>query len=179
VQVNNRLLKQIVETLDSIKLLIKGIGSYFLTVLDNSLHPEFDQLLGFDLSNTLNLAKEFHVTLQVEDPASEWTRPPSRYDQLAKTYTGLIGNIPLAIDINIVPVHPGRSKRISLQSSPQELNFSGNTVLQTMPAVVYVSILNLQYISTIGRYFHMSWHLELLLLRINSNGVFRLHIQSS
>jgi hypothetical protein len=106
VQINNRLLKQIVRSLDSIKIVNKMDWEFIFTILDNSLHPEFDQLLGFDLSNTLKLAKEFHVTLQVEDPASEWTRPPSRYDQLAKTYTGLIGNIPLAIDINIVPVHP-------------------------------------------------------------------------
>ena len=106
VQVNNRLLRQIVVSLDSIKVFNKRDWELIFTVLDNSLHPEFDQLLGFDLTNTLKLAKEFHVTLQVEDPQSEWTRPPSRYDQLAKAYAPLLGNIPLAIDINIVPVHP-------------------------------------------------------------------------
>ena len=110
VLVNNRLLKQIIGTLDSIKTVNKRDWEFIFTILDNSLHPEFDQLLGFDLPNTLKLAKEFSVTLQVEDPQSEWTRPPSRYDQLAKTYAGLIGNIPLAIDINIVPVHPKDQK---------------------------------------------------------------------
>jgi hypothetical protein len=110
VQVNNRLLRQIVVSLDSIKVFNNRDWELIFTVLDNSLHPEFDQLLGFDLSNTLKLAKEFYVTLQVEDPQSEWTRPPSRYGQLAKAYAPLIGNIPLAIDINIVPVHPANQK---------------------------------------------------------------------
>jgi hypothetical protein len=106
VQVNNRLLEQIVVSLDSLKVFDNRDWELIFTVLDNSLHPEFDQLLGFDLTNTLKLAKKFHVTLQVEDPESEWTRPPSRYEQLAKAYTPLLGEIPLAIDINIVPVHP-------------------------------------------------------------------------
>jgi hypothetical protein len=106
VQVNNRLLRQIVVSLDSIKVFNNKDWELIFTVLDNSLHPEFDQLLGFDLPNTLKLAKEFYITLQVEDPQSEWTRPPSRYEQLAKAYSPLLGNIPLAIDINIVPVHP-------------------------------------------------------------------------
>ena len=110
VQVNNRLLRQIVVSLDSIKVFDKRDWELIFTVLDNSLHPEFDRLLGFDLPNTLKLAKEFHVTLQVEDPESEWTRPPSRYEQLAKAYAPLLGNIPLAIDINIVPVHPKDQK---------------------------------------------------------------------
>jgi hypothetical protein len=106
VLINNRLLRQIVTSLDSIKTAGSRDWEFIFTILDNSLHPEFDQLLGFDLPNTLKLAKEFHAALQVEDPASEWTRPPSRYDQLAKTYARINGDVPLAIDINIVPVHP-------------------------------------------------------------------------
>jgi hypothetical protein len=106
VLVNNRLLRQIVSSLDSVRTTGKRDWEFIFTVLDNSLHSEFDQLLGFDLSATIRLAKDYHATLQVEDPASEWTRPPSRYEQLAKAYTGIIGNTPLAIDINIVPVHP-------------------------------------------------------------------------
>jgi len=110
VQVNNKLLRQIVVSLDSIKVFNNRDWELIFTVLDNSLHPEFDQLLGFDLPNTLKLAKEFYITLQVEDPQSEWIRPPSRYDQLAKVYAPLLGNISLAIDINIVPVHPANQK---------------------------------------------------------------------
>ena len=106
VMVNDRLLRQIVSTLDSVKVTDKRDWEFIFTVLDNSLHPEFDQLLGFDLPNTLKLAKEFHAALQVEDPASEWTRPPSRYQQLANYYKGVVGEIPFAIDINIVPIHP-------------------------------------------------------------------------
>jgi hypothetical protein len=106
VQVNNQLLRQIVTSLDSIRISDKRDWEFIFTVLDNSLHPEFDQLLGFDLPNTLKLAKEFHAVLQVEDPSSEWTRPPSRYDQIAKYYKGIVGDIPFAIDINFVPIHP-------------------------------------------------------------------------
>ena len=106
VDVNNRLLRQIVVALDSVRTADKRDWEFIFTVLDNSLHPEFDQLLGFDLPNTLKLAIEYHAALQVEDPSSEWSRPPSRYDQLAKAYTGSIGDIPFAIDINIVPIHP-------------------------------------------------------------------------
>jgi hypothetical protein len=110
VSVNNMLLRQIITSIDSVKVLNKRDWELMFTVLDNSLHPEFDQLLGFDLNNTLKLAKEFSVTLQVEDPLSEWTRPPSRYEQLAKAYEPVLGNIPLAIDINIVPLHPPDQK---------------------------------------------------------------------
>jgi hypothetical protein len=110
IKVNNRLLEQIVTSIDSVKVFNNRDWELIFTVLDNSLHPEFDQLLGFDLKNTITLAKEFHVTLQVEDPQSEWTRPPSRYDQLAKAYIPLLGEVPLAIDINVVPVHPKNQK---------------------------------------------------------------------
>ena len=103
--VNNSLLSKIVNSIDSIKVADSRDWELEFTVLDNSLHPEFDRLLGFDLPNTIKLARKFHSTLQVEDPASEWTRPPIRYDQLAKTYADLAPGMDLAIDINIVPVH--------------------------------------------------------------------------
>ena len=108
--VNNRLLRHIVSSLDSVRTNDKRDWEFIFTVLDNSLHPEFDQLLGFDLPSTIKLAKDYQATLQVEDPASEWSRPPSRYDQLAKSYIGKIGNTPFAIDINIVPIHPVNQK---------------------------------------------------------------------
>ena len=138
VQVNNRLLKQIVGTLDSIKIVNKRDWELIFTVLDNSLHPEFDQLLGFDLSNTLKLAKQFHVTLQVEDPQSEWTRPPSRYDQLAKAYAEIIGDVPLAIDINIVPIHPANQKGFaSAQPTGTELFLQYNIADNTCSRVCF------------------------------------------
>jgi hypothetical protein len=110
VLVNNRLLRYIVSSLDSVRTNDKRDWEFIFTVLDNSLHPEFDQLLGFDLASTIKLAQEFHSTLQVEDPASEWTRPPDRYQELANAYSGILGNTPFAIDINIVPVHPPTQK---------------------------------------------------------------------
>lgn len=108
--VNNRLLRYIVSSLDSMRINDKRDWEFIFTVLDNSLHPEFDQLLGFDLVNTIKLAQEYNAALQVEDPASEWTRSPNRYQELANAYSGILGNTKFAIDINIVPVHPPTQK---------------------------------------------------------------------
>ena len=84
-----------------------------LTIADNSLHPEFDQLLGFDMHSTLELLQKYNVTLQIEDPFTEWTKPPERYTDLGKTYRRYIGHRPFIIDINVVPVHPPDQKGYS------------------------------------------------------------------
>jgi hypothetical protein len=76
------------------------------TIVDNTLHPEFDRLLGFDLNATLALLKEFDITLNVEDPYMEWTEPPIRYRHLRETLVSLIPDRRSMIDINVVPVHP-------------------------------------------------------------------------
>jgi hypothetical protein len=45
------------------------------------------------------------MTMQVEDPMSEWVRPPARYTEMAATYREALGTHPFSIDINVVPVH--------------------------------------------------------------------------
>ncbi len=103
--VNNRLLRQVVEFVAAFKSTKKRDWELINTIIDNSLHPEFDYLLGFDLASTLRLLNELDVTLNVEDPLSEWTQPPSRYRQLRTTLgTSLPGRRSM-IDINVVPVH--------------------------------------------------------------------------
>jgi hypothetical protein len=84
-----------------------------LTIVDNSLHPEFDDLLGFDMNRTLNLLKEFDVTLQVEDPYLEWMKPPERYIATGDYYRRLLGDRPFIIDVNVVPMKPDRRKDFS------------------------------------------------------------------
>jgi hypothetical protein len=104
--VNNRLLRQVVGHLAELKKTGKRDWELIHTIVDNTLHPEFDRLLGFDLNATLSLLKEFDITLNVEDPYMEWIEPPIRYRRLRETLLSLIPERSSMIDINTVPVHP-------------------------------------------------------------------------
>jgi hypothetical protein len=114
VDVNNSLLSQVIHTLDSLNIARKRNWEMILTIADNSLHPEFEQLLGFDIHSTLELLQKYNLTLQVEDPYTEWTRPPERYTDLGKTYRRYLGDRPFIIDINVVAVHPPDQKGYSV-----------------------------------------------------------------
>jgi hypothetical protein len=114
VEVNNSLLSQVLHAVDSLNTARKRNWEMILTIADNSLHPEFDQLLGFDMHSTLELLQKYNVTLQVEDPFTEWTNPPERYTDLGKTYRRYLGDRPFIIDINVVPVHPPDQKGYSV-----------------------------------------------------------------
>jgi len=114
VEVNNGLLRQVIKELDSLNRRQRRNWEMILTIADNSLHPEFDQLLGYDLHNTLELVKEYRMTLQVEDPYMEWTKPPERYSRLGETYHRFLGDHPFIIDINVVPVHSPEEKSYSI-----------------------------------------------------------------
>ena len=85
----------------------------FLTIIDNSIHPEFDDLLGFSLKTTVRLVDTFHLTLHVEDPLTEWLKPPDRYRSMGEFYRSLLGSRTFMIDINVVPVMPARRKFFS------------------------------------------------------------------
>jgi hypothetical protein len=104
--VNNRLLRRVVESIVDLGKKGKRDWEMIHTIVDNTLHPEFDRLLGFDLTSTLALLKEFHVTLNVEDPYMEWVEPPARYSRLRGTLVSMIPESSSMIDINVVPVHP-------------------------------------------------------------------------
>ena len=85
-----------------------GTGELVLTIVDNSLHPEFDDLLGFSMSETVALLREFDVTLMVEDPYPEWSTPPWRYRGIRSHYGTLLGGRPFLIDVNVVPMAEDR-----------------------------------------------------------------------
>ena len=104
--VNNRLLRRVVEFILDLEKRGKRDWELIHTIVDNTLHPEFDYLLGFDLDATLKLVKECGVTLNVEDPYMEWDEPPVRYRRLRQTLLSLIPERPSMIDINVVPIHP-------------------------------------------------------------------------
>jgi hypothetical protein len=106
VEVNNSLLNRVVCALDSLNIARRRNWEIILTIADNSRHPEFEQLLGFDMQSTLELVRKYNLTLEVEDPYTEWTKPPERYTDLGKTYRRYLGDRPFIIDINVVPVHP-------------------------------------------------------------------------
>jgi hypothetical protein len=79
-----------------------------LTIVDNTLHPEFDDLLGFDMNETVALTQQFGLTLNVEDPYTEWSRPPDRYTAMRANYRRLLGGSGFMIDVNVVPLEEDR-----------------------------------------------------------------------
>ncbi len=84
-----------------------------LTIVDNTLHPEFDDLLGFDMNATVGIAREFGLTLDVEDPYTEWSSPPERYTAMHGTYRSLLGGHPYIFDVNVVPLEEDRKPHFS------------------------------------------------------------------
>jgi hypothetical protein len=60
--------------------------------------------LGVDSRRIAGLMKEFDFTLQVEDPAEHWMKPPERYARFAQTYRKLVKDPKkLMFDINVMP----------------------------------------------------------------------------
>jgi hypothetical protein len=92
-----------------------GSGELILTIVDNALHPEFDDLLGFNMNETVAIAGQFGLTLNVEDPYTEWSRPPERYTAMGKYYRRLLGGRSFMIDVNVVPLVEDRRERFSTE----------------------------------------------------------------
>ncbi len=75
-----------------------------VTMLD-SLHSTYVRpAVGIDSRRIAALMREFDFTLQVEDSAEHWRRPPDRYRRFAETYLRLVPDRRrLMFDINVVP----------------------------------------------------------------------------
>jgi hypothetical protein len=112
-QVNVSTQNSLFAELDRINRQQKRNWELILTIVDNSMHPEFDDLLGFDMSRATELLKEFDVTLQVEDPYLEWAKPPERYLTVGAYYRRLLGDRPFIIDVNVVPMKRERKEEFS------------------------------------------------------------------
>jgi len=112
-QVNVSTQHRLFSELDRINREQKRNWELVLTIVDNSMHPEFDDLLGFDMNHALELLKEFDVTLQVEDPYLEWNKPPERYVAVGAHYRRFLGDRPFIIDVNVVPMKRERKKNFS------------------------------------------------------------------
>ena len=104
IDVNNRLLHRVVACLDRLKQARQRQWELMLTVVDDSRHPEFRNLFAYDRDHTLALVRQYRMTLQVEDPYSEWAKPPERYVAISAMYRPLLRDLPFLIDINVVPV---------------------------------------------------------------------------
>jgi len=75
-----------------------------VTMLDSLEHPEVTPDIGVDSTAIVGLMREFPFTLQVEDPASAWENPPTRYLRLAKRYQSILpAGARFMIDINVIP----------------------------------------------------------------------------
>ncbi len=81
-----------------------------VTMLDAHQVPSLSDSLGIDMDGTISLINRFNATLQVEDPASEWSKAPSRYAALGEHYKHVALRRPYVIDINVLPVHPANQK---------------------------------------------------------------------
>jgi hypothetical protein len=103
--VNNRLLRRVVEFILDLEKQGKRDWELIHTIVDNSLHPEFDRLFGFDLDTTLALVRRCGITLNVEDPYMEWDKPPVRYRRLREWLNSILPEGSSMIDLNIVPFH--------------------------------------------------------------------------
>jgi hypothetical protein len=78
-----------------------------VTMLDSLEHPEVTSDTGVDSMAIVSLTREYPFTLQVEDPASAWKNPPSRYLRLAERYrTILPAGKQFMLDINVIPNRP-------------------------------------------------------------------------
>ncbi len=103
---NRRLLRAILGAVDEAS---RGRGrpwETIVTLIDVLGHPELSDQLGVDGPRTIETLNRHQATLQVEDPARDWAKPPERYKELGERYRGLRLSRPFSIDINVVPVHP-------------------------------------------------------------------------
>ncbi|TLY31334.1 MAG: hypothetical protein E6K56_05165 [Ignavibacteria bacterium] len=74
-----------------------------VTAIDNLGSPDLRPNHGVDVKRIIDLQRRFNFTLQVEDPESEWSKDPRRYQQMVQRYRPLLGpGARLMLDLNIL-----------------------------------------------------------------------------
>jgi uncharacterized protein YdaL len=74
-----------------------------LTVMDNVGNPELRKNHAVDALKINDLKKKYQFTLQIEDPQSEWSKDPQRYQLIADKYRSLLGDKnSVMLDLNIL-----------------------------------------------------------------------------
>jgi uncharacterized protein YdaL len=105
-EVNVKLLETFLQELDRLNRVHQYHWDIVVTVLDALQHPELRDYLAIDMDRTLAVLNRYDATLQVEDAAADWSKPPDRYRRLGKRYATLALKRPFMIDINVLSVHP-------------------------------------------------------------------------
>jgi uncharacterized protein YdaL len=93
------------KVLRELEPLEKAHGWEVIVTMLDSLHSNYVKpALGVDSRRLIAMMKEFDFTLQVEDPAEHWMKPPDRYRSFAETYLALVPDRRrLMFDINVMP----------------------------------------------------------------------------
>ncbi len=74
-----------------------------VTAMDSYGAPELREYVGVDMNSILALQKKYGFLLQVEDAERMWATVPSRYVDIGKKYTRMLGDSShLLLDLNIV-----------------------------------------------------------------------------
>jgi uncharacterized protein YdaL len=98
-----RLHEEFLTLIDSVKQ-SRPYLDVVVTVLDNINNPVLRTDLGVDIKRVIGLMKKHDFVLQVEDPESEWSKDPRRYEKLGRQYIDLIGDSTrVMLDLNILP----------------------------------------------------------------------------
>ncbi len=103
---NSKLLDALLIELKRINKSASPARETVLTVIDTLVHPEYRDLLAIDLDATVAAVNKSDVTFQIEDPGVDWSKPPTRYNELADRYSKFPFKRPIMVDINVLPVHP-------------------------------------------------------------------------
>ncbi len=103
--VNSRLLRTFLTALTKWDQKKNRQWDLVVTMLDALQHPDLGDFLGIDVNRTVALVNHFGATLQVEDPAPDWSKAPERYVRMGERYKGITLKKPFMIDINVLPVH--------------------------------------------------------------------------
>jgi len=125
---NSLLLGKVIKKIQAIPVFQQRRMELVVTVFDVFGHPELSNRLGIDGDKTISLINRTDSTLQVEDPASDWSKPPVRYEIMGDRYRKMNLKNPFMIDINILAVHP--SDQIGFTADVP----SGTEVLQLFQA---------------------------------------------
>jgi hypothetical protein len=80
-----------------------GEMDFELTAIDDRLDPEVAAEVGSDVNRLAATARAAGASLQVEDPFTQWSEPPSRYDRLSDDIAPLMYPGQTLIDITVVP----------------------------------------------------------------------------
>jgi uncharacterized protein YdaL len=74
-----------------------------VTAMDNLGTPSLRMNYGVDIHRIMRLASRYPFTLQIEDPESEWSKSPDRYQAIGERYRDAApDSLPLMLDLNIL-----------------------------------------------------------------------------